>query len=251
MDANHVEDRLRSLGAGPVDATVAARHLAGIHHARPRRRAVGAGAALGAAVALLSAAGGLALMSRPEPASITPRGPAPDLETPVVPGAPGPPVGDPCVGPPPFAGVEPESEEARAAEAAEFSEFRETQCPDDEGDGADSDTGAPPVGDHGCVGPPPFAGVAETDGLARAAEARARAAQRAACGADAATGPEGELPVPPTAPSGGVGLPPVDVPDGPPEETPDGPLDDVPDGPPVDVPDGPPGDGPGGGRGGG
>jgi len=252
MDPAQLPRRLRSLGEGSPPTDVAARHIASIYAARPRR-AAGWGTGLAAVFALLGATGGLALIARTEPASVPPRAPIPVVAPPTGQGEP--PTDDPCVGPPPFAGVEPVSEEARAAEADEFSEFRETQCPDD----ADGEAGAPPVGEPGCAGPPSFAGVDAGDGLARAAEAGALAAQQAACGADrseldaAVEGPGSAGAPPPVEPPDGspttppVSLPveppvapPDDTPDGPPEGTPDGPSEGTPDGPPEGTPDGPP-----------
>ena len=195
MDPAQLPRRLRSLGEGSPPTDVAARHIASIYAARPRR-AAGWGTGLAAVFALLGATGGLALIARTEPASVPPRAPIPDVAPPTGQGEP--PTDDPCVGPPPFAGVEPVSEEARAAEADEFSEFRETQCPDDadeRGDGDDDGDGGPPLGGDPCVGPPPFAGVEPVSEEARAAEAEEFSEFRETQCPDDADGEAGAPPV--------------------------------------------------------
>ncbi|MDZ7677528.1 MAG: hypothetical protein U5K29_03140 [Acidimicrobiales bacterium] len=96
---------------------------------------------------------------------------------------------DPCRGPPPFAGQEPESEEAREAEAEAFSEWRNTNCPDDDDDGEGRGSGegparrgsVDPFPDDPCRGPPPFAGQEPESEEAREAEAEAFRVQREAC----------------------------------------------------------------------
>ncbi|MFP4554565.1 MAG: hypothetical protein ACLFRT_11985 [Actinomycetota bacterium] len=94
---------------------------------------------------------------------------------------------DPCRGPPPFAGQEPESEDAREAEAEAFSEWRSTNCPDDAGEGRGPGEGpdgrgpVDPFPDDPCRGPPPFAGQQPESEEAREAEAEAFRAQREAC----------------------------------------------------------------------
>jgi hypothetical protein len=94
---------------------------------------------------------------------------------------------DPCRGPPPFAGQEPESEDSRAAEAEAFSEWRASNCPDDDGEGQGPGAGparrgpVDPFPDDPCRGPPPFAGQQPESDAARAAEAEAFRGQREAC----------------------------------------------------------------------
>ena len=169
---------------------------------------------------------------------------------------------DPCVGPPPFAGVEPESEEARSEEADEFSSQRE-QCPtnEDTDDGTAEGPVTDPFPDDPCKGPPPFAGTVPDSGEQRAEEAAEFSAEREQCptddngtdnngsdenGTEGQNGDQaGESGDPPGSNSAGPSEntptgPPASVRTGPPEGTPTGPPEGTPAGPPEGTPTGPP-----------
>ncbi|MBA3605804.1 MAG: hypothetical protein H0W46_07520, partial [Acidimicrobiia bacterium] len=152
MDDDMIRNRLRALGEVPVDPGLASAHLTAMDTARRRRPVAPAAVVLGATVAVAAVAtfavgGGdrpnetLRASAPPSGVTAAPAGAVaapvevrpnvPAVSTTLAAEVAAAPSGDPCFGPPPFAGVEPESEAAREAEAEAFSEFRETQCADE------------------------------------------------------------------------------------------------------------------------
>lgn len=184
--------RLRSLAERPVERDVAAMHLDRMVTVRPRRRIPQPALLVAATIAVAGTATAFGVaLGGPAPGEVTTVS-APDAAGAPPFDRPGPPAattlpGDSdeafsCFGPPPFAAVPPESEEARAAEAEAFSEFRETQC------GALPDGNGPvPPNTGPCSGPPPFAEIEPIAGPARAAEVNDFARLRAACQRDGTT----------------------------------------------------------------
>jgi hypothetical protein len=183
MDHEHPEitARLRRLGRQPVDPHVAATHLATLPSTRRRRPVapllvgVAAGVLL---LALASVPGAVRDDGSPVAADVAeaidvaesgvqdPGGSAPGRPEGVGPRG----VGDPCGGPPPWAGGPPAGEteeeraEARAREAAEWRAQRQAaraagDCDGPRGLGRPGWAGAGARADRGpCQGPPPFAG---------------------------------------------------------------------------------------------
>lgn len=221
--------RLHSLAERPVERDVAAMHLDRMVTVRPRRRLPQPALLVAATIAVAGTATAFGVaLGGPAPGRVTTVS-APDavgtppLDRPGPPGATTLPAGSDeafsCFGPPPFAAVPPESEEARAAEAEAFSEFRETQC------GALRD-GNGPVPPHTgpCSGPPPYAEIEPIDGSARAAEGTDFTRLRAACQGDGTATTTTTL-----GSATNAALPPsVSVPAGSPDSVPTGPPPGVP-----------------------
>jgi hypothetical protein len=254
-----LRQRLRSLAERDVRETVATTHLARMATVRPRRAltsalavavtVVGSAAVVGAALAAQSPG---AVSTRPSPDAVAaPPFEVPRRETvtanPQPTGDEAPPAStDPCVGPPPFAGVKPTDGPTRAAEAIEFAQVRAACHATTTTTSTTSTTMSPlatpervPAGPPSSVpvGPPPDRPVGPP------------ADRPVGPPPDRPVGPPADRPVgpPPDVPAG----PPDSVPVGPPPDVPSGPPDDVPVGPPDDVPPGPPADRPGRNDGGG
>ncbi len=220
-----------------LDETMVVSHLGRAHSSVHRSRRLGRVAVVAACAAALAApAAALTIAAvdedEPVPASTSAR-PAPvQAEDELS-----------CTGPPPFAGEVPEGdtpeeqEANREAEAEAFEAWREANCTDEDPAG-DPAQGRPDVGGE-CSGPPPFAeteaeGADPHNGVVpspRAAEARAFAETRAACGGGDGEGTDVE------APTGAARTgPPEGTPSGPPEGTPTGPPQGTPTGPPEGTP---------------
>jgi hypothetical protein len=189
QEHQEIVDRLRAVGQESVPRVVAAAHLRAMDglggSARRTRHSWRVAVAAAAAVVVLgmgTAAVALVGNSGAPPQQVAAAAP-PDGLFGNISGD------DPCVGPPPFAGVEPESEEAREEEADEFRAQRE-QCPTDEEDAEDETAEGSvvdPFPDDPCKGPPPFAGSVPESGEQRAEEAAEFAAEREQCPADGST----------------------------------------------------------------
>jgi hypothetical protein len=125
MDDHTLRERLHSLGEVDVAPSVASAHLTRMATVRPRRLAaaslalavtfVGSAAAVGVTLAAQSPR---SLTTRPTPGAVG----APPFEVPRRLGPPSEVATDPCVGPPPFAGIKPAGPRARAVEAVDVAD---------------------------------------------------------------------------------------------------------------------------------
>src|SRR5262245_43506340 len=133
MAEDSLHHRLRRLGEVEVDRVVAASHLNTMAGVRPRRVTTSAAVALALTIGGSATAVGVSLAVQ-EPSSVS-TGAAPHAASTAAiavarndvaaPAARPPSVdSDPCVGPPPFAGIVPVDGRTRAAEATEFARIR-------------------------------------------------------------------------------------------------------------------------------